>query len=831
MKTDAKNRVVILCAFALVFLQSSVQGASQLGSLPLWFDSADASQFTARAQGSEFVVSPDGVQFGLQKSGGQTARCTMRFVGAAAAPTIAGLDPLTGRINRLFGNDPSQWQVNLPAFSRVQLAEVYPGVSVVFYGNQKMLEYDFNLAAGKNPDQIGLRFDGVKKISIAKDGSLVLDLGSGKVVQHPPIAYQMIHGERREISASYKILDARTVGFAVGRYDPTVPLVIDPVLTYSSYFGGQYGETASVIAVNTNDGSIYIAGQTLSAQVSNNIPLATSSAYQKTYKGGKFTGDAFIVRFDSTGTNLIYATYLGGSNNDGVRGLAVNGAGCAIVAGYTDSPNFPTTNALYPKIRSTLIPNLKTYAVDAFVTKLNPAGNALVYSTYLGGSSMDAAYGLALDDAENVYVTGYTYSGNFPVTPNAFQSKKGFAITNGYAYFNCNAFISVLSANGSNLTYSTYLGGTNFDVGQAIALNSSRLFVGGYTYSTNFPKTNYLGGYKYLNGDSGTKKLNGASDAFVTAFQISSTNLYPLYSTLLGGTNSDAAYGIAADAAGNAYVAGYTLSTNFPYTTVGVPNLTPAYVHTNDFKKRPQIATNGFLTKILWNETSPAIGFSTMFGGRGVNVANGVTLDSAGNAYVIGSIGSTNLPVTPSLIESPLSATNSSRKKNGQYLSDAAVLVFNQDATALLYGAYLGGWESDYGYAIAVDPDGNIYLAGQTLSENFPTVSPWKSVRTGTNDMFLAKISADGPPALTIAPAEVVSAPAGAETIPAAGQPVGSYKLKWKMFPPIYQLESATDMTQPDWHAASQSPVYSNGWYELHLSGTNQAEFFRLKRP
>lgn len=838
MKNDAKILVAGLCALLCLGLSMSARSATQFGSLPLWFEASAQNQFIARGQGTEFIIKPDGVEFALRNDSGETARCTMRFVGASTFIAPAGTEPLTGKINRFYGSRPQDWQTGISTFSRVQMEAVYPGISAVFYGNQKMLEYDFLLAAGKDPAQIALRFEGAKTISIGKDGALIISLGAGKVEQHPPVAYQIINGERREVTVGYKLLDSRTVGFAVGNFDRTAPLVIDPVLNYSTYFGGKYGDTASAIAVNPVDGSIYFAGQTLSSQVSNTIPLATASAYQKIYKGGKFTGDAFIARFDNTGTNLIYATYLGGAGNDGALGLVVDADGNAFVAGFTDSIDFPTTNALYKTIRSTKPKQLSTYPVDAFVAKLNPSGSALLSSTYLGGRSMDAIYALALDDAKNIYVTGYTYSSNFPVTPNAFQKKSAFTNDN-FPYFHCNAFVSVIAASGTNLIYSSFLGGTNFDQGRAIALNNGRVFVAGYTSSTNFPKTNFLPGYTYLNGnaDKDKKKLNGASDAFVAAFQISSTNLIPMYSTLLGGTNNDVANGIAADADGNAYVAGYTMSTNFPYTTTNVLNLTDAYVHTNDFKKRPQYATNGFLTKIEWNGTNPAIGFSTMFGGRGVNVANGVTLDAANNIYIVGSATCTNFPVTPDNFGPPLSATNNSRKKNGEHLSDAVVIVFNQDATALLFSAYLGGKENDYGNAIALDVDGSIYLAGYTTSTNFPTVSPWKSIRTGTNDMFIARISPDAPPTLTIAPSEPEpsAAPADgfatAEAAPSAPRAHGRFKLKWKVFPPNTQLESTTEIGGNDWHPVPQSPVLTNGWYQLELESTNRAEFFRLRRP
>ena len=815
MKTRCKiifgaGLILGLAAFSL-----PAQSAAAFGNLPLWFEAGQNETFTAHGGDSEFFISTAGAGFTLKKADGETARCTLQFAGAGPDLKISGDQRLAGRISHFDGNQPEQWLAGAPTFAQVRVDNVYPGVNVVYYGNQKTLEYDFNLAAGVSPSVIALHFAGVEKISLDPQGGLVIHVNAGEILQHPPVAYQMIHGSRQEVASAYKILDAHTAAFALGDYDHSQPLVIDPVLAYSTYFGGNYGDAASAIAVNSVDGSIYVAGQTFSTKSTNGISFWTPGAFQTNYQGGKLTGDAFVARFDHTGSNLIYATYLGGSGNDGALGLAVDAGGNAYVTGYTDSTNFPTQNALYPRIGSLYDTGAKTYAVDAFVTELNPTGDALVYSTYLGGNSMDAACGIALDSVGNAYITGYTYSTNFPVTPGAFQPQLACSNT---VYINANAFVSVVAAGGGSLSYSTYLGGTNFDVGNAIAFNNHRVFVAGYTLSTNFPSTNYLPGFTFLNGDANTnkdKRLNGYPDAFVTAFDASAPNLSLLYSTYLGGTNNDVATGIAADAVGSAYVAGFTCSTNFPYTTTNVPGLTPAFVHTNDYSRHYLPATNGFLTKVTWDGSRAAIGYSTMFGGKGVNVANGVALDPNGDAYVIGSATCTNFPVTTNNISGYLSATNSSQKNKNW--SDAFVIAFNSDATALLYSAYLGGRERDYGYAITVDPAGNAYVAGQTLSTNFPSLDAYQPHRSGTNDMFIAKISPAvvGVPALIITPQNT-------------GQP--GVTLQWPASAAGYSVEGVADLTSTNWQAVPQSPAYTNGWYELTLPATNGAQFFRLRQ-
>jgi hypothetical protein len=807
-----KVSAILIIALGLSVFNLCAQGATSFHNLPLWFEAESGGQFIAHTAASEFVVSSAGTEFTLKKSDGSTASCYLQFVGANPAPNIAGDQPLTGKISRFIGNQPERWQTGLPTFSRVRVENVYPGVNVVYYGNQKTLEYDFALEKEANPAVIALRFSGAERISIDPTGSLVIKVKAGEIVQHAPRAYQIINGSRKAIEASYKILGETSAGFALGDYDHSLPLVIDPVLSYSTYYGGNFGDAASAIAVNPTDGSIYVAGQTFSTQYLNNVPFATPGAFLRIYQGGGYTGDAFIARFDSTGTNLIYATYLGGSGDDGALCIAVDPSGNAYVAGYTDSADFPTTNALYklnPYYTSTIHPT------HVFVTELNPAGNALVYSTYLGGNSMDSAFGIALDPAGNAYITGYTYSSVFPVTTNAFQKHAAFINT---VYFNANAFVSVIGAGGTNLNYSTYLGGTNFDEGQAIAFKQDRVFVAGFTRSTNFPSTNCLSGFNFLNGINSSAS-SGDSDAFVTAFDASNpSNLVMLYSTYLGGTNNniatDFATGIAADANGNAYVVGGTTSTNFPFTATNVAGL-HSFVHTNT--AIIPIATNGFLTQIKWDGTNASIGYSAMFGGVGVNVANGVAVDPAGNAYVVGSATCTNFPVTTNNISGHLSATNNSLN---QSYSDAFVIAFNADCSALLYSAYIGGTYNDFGYAITVDPAGIAYIAGQTVSPNFPAVNAYQSFLNGQNDMFIAAISPDNSLKLNIALQNA--------TTPVSGQ--NDITVQWKMFPAIYTLATSTDLTSNDWHVLTISPTYSNGLYNITLPATNDAQFFKLNK-
>lgn len=778
--------VLALTAFA-----ATAQTAN-LGRLPLWFEAGQGNQFIARGQGSEFLVTPAGTEIRLRKSAGQATAARMQFVGADASAKISAESELAGKINRLIGNDPALWQVGRPTFAKVRVENIYPGVNVVFYGNQQKLEYDFNLAAGVNPDTITIRFDGAENISVNPQGELSVKLDGGEMLQHPPVAYQIAGGVRREIPAGYKIMDAHTVAFALGNFDRRLPLVIDPVLSFSTYFGGTAGDLPHAVAVDGN-GFIYIAGETLSSA------LGTSGAFQPAIAGGTLTGDAFVAKLDNAGMNLIYFTYLGGNASEVALGLAVDAAGNAYVTGYTESPNFPTSHALFSQIAGQIIQQTGFYPVDAFVAELNPNGSGLVYSTFLGGNQADIGTAITVDtNTRAVFLTGYTYSTNFPFTAGALQKK--LACTNSL-YINANAFIAKIAAGGTNLNYSSFLGGTNFDQGTGIALDAAKnIYVCGFTASTNFPTTNNVAGFKYLDGST---TVRSAADAFVAEFKPNFTGL--VYSTLLGGTNSDAATGIAVDAGGNACVVGWTTSTNFPNTAGGVA--LDSFVRTN--ATGFVLASNAFLTQLKWNGTNATLGFSRTFGGRGADMASAVAVDPAGNIFVAGSASSTNFPTTGDNLVGSLRPTNSGG-------ADVVVTVFAADFSTLLYSAYLGGRQDDFASGIAVDAAGSAYLTGQTLSTNFPVFNARQSVRNGVSDAFLAKILLPDAPLLAV-------------------RAVGSKMLvTWPPFgqatPAFLGLQSSTNPHAAIWTDYPQAPVLTNGSYTVTFTPTNPARYFRLHK-
>jgi hypothetical protein len=815
-------RFCFIAVIGLGFLSYAAHAASALvspGSVPFYFEAnhgqVDGSaQFFARGIRSQLLVSPDAAELRLF---GQTSShlLRMRFIGANSEARVSGVDELSGKINYLIGNDPSRWRTSIPTFTRIGVTGLYPGIDLVYYGNQSRLEYDLTLAAQSDPRSIAIRFEEVDKLSISADGELVLDLGGTEIRQPKPVVYQVIQGHRVDVDGGYKLMDDRTVTFSVGEYDHDLPLVIDPMLSYSTYFGGIGTDNAWAVAVDTN-GFVYIAGQTTSTQSSSGKTLATPGAFQTNFQGGSITGDAFVAKFDNLGTNLIYLTYLGGNGDDVAYGLAVDDSGDAYVAGATDSANFPVKNAIYTNINGNINPFSSSYLADGFVTELNPAGSSLVYSTYLGGSGADAAKAIALDSSGNAYVTGFTFSTNFPVTVNAYQKHSGVSNWVYQAYYNCNAFAAEIGAGGASLVYSTYFGGNFYDVGQGIAVdNSNNIYITGYTGSTNFPVSHAVMqviGTNIYNGSL----LNGATnqvpgfgfDAFVAKFAPGFNNL--VYSSYLGGVNNDIAEHVAPDVLGNAYVTGWTVSTNFPITVTNLPAIQNGLV---DILGNGAPITNAFLSQIIWNGANAVIGNSVVFGGTNafsIDIGYGVALDPSGNIYVAGSTTSTNFPAVNA--SGYLAATNAGD-------SDAFIIAFNNDLSGVIYSATLGGAANDSAYSVAVDPDGDAYIAGQTYSATFPTNNARQVILNGTANAFLAKvISNTSPPS----PAISVQNGQGAVTWPSGlpYQPELAHS---------FVLQSNTNLLSTNWVTVPGSPILSNNDYSVVFNPTNNTGFFRLE--
>lgn len=781
------------------------QRLQQMQNAPLYFEAnhgqaGDASQFIARGRDCNILLSPTNAEMVLapsdhpqQSAAGRTVR--LRFTGANAAAGMTGLEELSGRANYFLGNEPVAWHTGIPLFSKVAVDDLYPGVRLVYYCSRQQLEYDFQLQPGVDPGIIRFSVEGADAIRLDHNGNLVLQIGEAEIREHKPVVYQMINGVRQSIVGRYRMNGKDTVGFDIGDFDRSKPLVIDPILSFSTYFGGTKGDIAWDIALD-GSGNVYVAGETFSDG------LATPGAFQNAYAGkGHYDGDAFVAKFANGSSNLVYLTYLGGTKDDAALGIAVDSEGNAFVTGFTDSSDFPVANsAVQNQIAGHNNNASHIYPIDAFVAKIGPEGTNLLYSTFLGGESREAGNAIAVDSAGAAYVTGYTQSTNFAAMMQAPHHYR----TN-YAGGSQDAFVAKIESvsNLATLAYCTYLGGTNQDNGQGISVDAQGCaYVTGFTLSTNFPTVPLNN--SWFNGQ--TNKNSGAYDAFFTKLSPSGDGL--IYSTYLGGDNTDLGLRNAVDSARNLYVTGYTLSTNFPVFPADRAVAFHSWVG----------RTNGFCDVFL-TRFSPVDGsedalyvtnYSIKFGGKRADVGVDVAVDSAGNAYLTGYTSSTNFPVMGSLAGG-LSATNSSQGRHGR-TNDVFVSAINSDASAFLYSAYLGGRSDDAAYGIAVDPaTGDAYIAGQTASTNFPTVNPYElhaRIRANTNDAFVAKILMQ--PALTIQ------------------QTNGGTLVAWPGMGSEFMLESATNPVGDSWTQVGQPPA-TNGWHKVVLDKSNAAGFFRLQ--
>ena len=618
----------------------------------------------------------------------------MKFAGSEPNPRVTAHDELPGKVNYLFGKDPAKWRTGISTYARVAYENLYPGVDLVYYGNQQQLEYDFIVKPGTDPDVVALRFEGANQLNVDAQGELVLQTSGGEVRQRKPVIYQNVDGVRREVAGNYKLKDTDTVGFELGKYDASRPLVIDPVLVYSTFLGGANVDTGNDITVDAS-GNAYVTGTTQLLVVPSTFPT-TAGAFDTTHNGSR---DAFVTKLNPTGSALVYSTFLGGSDLDSASGIAIDSSGNAYVTGSTASPDFPTTAGAFDTTRSGFR--------DAFVTKLNPSGSVLVYSTLLGGIDDELGRSIVVDTSGNVYVAGTTTSAGFPTTPGAFDTT-----INPNEVFE--AFVTKLNSTGSGLIYSTFLGGSNGSGDPSIALDASgSVYVSGSTSSADFPIT--AGAFDTM--------INGSTDAFVT--KLNATGTAAIYSTFVGGSTQDGARGIAIDAAGDAYVTGVTTSTNFP-TTAGALDTT----YNGNF--------DAFVTKL--NPSGSALVYSTYLGDVDFDSGSGIAVDGSGSAYLTGATSSPNFPTTLDAFDTTF---------NGGP-SDVFVTQLNPAGSALVYSTFLGGSgnpqetgiQDDAGLAITLDSFGSIYVTGGTRSANFPTTAgAFDTTFNGVEDVFVAKFS------------------------------------------------------------------------------------------
>ena len=649
------------------------EAATTYGALPLSFErnqgQADEDvEFLARGSGYNLQLTASEVILAVGSP--QQALIKMQLVGANPAPNVTGLDELPGRVNHLIGNDPSKWFTDVPTYALVGYESVYPGVDMVFKGTQGELEYDFLLAPGSHPEVISFAFQGVDDISIDEQGDLVLEVAEQSVRHRKPLIYQEIGGERKTVAGEYVLAASGEVGFEVAAYDATRPLVIDPVIEYTTTLGGSGDEEGLGIDVDAAD-NVYVVGYTSSSD----FETATNLS-------GVF--DAFVAKLNTTG-DLVYATYFGGGGLDAASEIAVDSAGSAYIVGITDSTNFPAPPGPTPAQET------NAGGFDAFVAKLDVSGG-LVYATYLGGPGDENGSGIAIDDAGRAYVTGNTDSTtDFPTTTDAYQEN--------YAGGELDVFVTELAPDGSSFPYSTYLGGIKQETGGGITVDAvSDVYITGTTTSIDFPTT--AGSYQESYGK--------AIDVFVAKLNLGSNSSSDLvYSTYLAGTSEDRHSDIALDGYGNVYVTGYTQKRDVLPVEIEFPTTDGAY--DRDYGGG---AWDVFVAKLKLNNSAGSdLLYSTYLGGDGDDFALGLAVNGGGEAHVTGFTCSSDFPVVnaPVVIGAPESVCSPTFPG-----SDAFLVKLRPDGSDLVYSTYLGGSGHDAGYDVALDVTGGVYVTGST---------------------------------------------------------------------------------------------------------------------
>ncbi|AXC10399.1 Cell surface protein [Acidisarcina polymorpha] len=706
-------------------LVSQVKAASpaieaSYGKLPLSFEANQGQsdpqvKFLSRGQGYSLFLTGDAAVLALTKGrpsqpkaaamGAKPSMKTdakvktdvvrMELAGAARDIQVSGADPLPGKANYFIGSDSAKWDTDVPTYAKVKYRNVYPGIDLVYYGNQRQLEYDFVVSPNADPKQARLHFAGASKLKLNDGGDLEIIAKDGEIAFHKPVVYQVKDGQRQPVEGSFQLLANNTVGFRLGGYDHSRELVVDPVLAYSTYLGGSGGSDGYQVAIGSNN-SAYFVGFAYSAD----FPL-TGGAFQTVYSHSI----AFVSKLNPAGTALLFSTFLGGAD---IFYAVVDGADNIYLSGIADSGGIP-----FPVTPGAFQPTCKTASTpcqSGFVTKLNAAGSGLIYSTYLGGSGLgevgyatpDDILGLAVDPLGHAYVTGEAFSSDFPVTHNAYQ--KTLQCTAGDDFCS-DGFVTELNAAGTGLAFSTYLGPDRTNPQEFAVDNAGSAYVAGFA-GPNYPVT--ANAFQKSLPDGGV---------FITKLNPGGATL--AYSTYLGGDSAfELLGGLAVDAEGNAYVAGLTNSANFPVTSNAYQKVNNALAN---------LGGNAFITKL--NPSGSSLVYSTYLGGSGQPDADKryscpgdgvlqIAVDTAGNAYIVGNACSANFPVTSDAFQK----TEVGANPEGDGFPFFTKL--NSDGSALLFSTYFNGANGirpGYFGSVAADTLGNAYLGGSTWASDYPT--------------------------------------------------------------------------------------------------------------
>jgi hypothetical protein len=682
------------------------------------------ARYLARGNGYILFLTENEAVFTMGKTS-RPSVLRMKLLNSNSKASFAAMEELPGKSNYLIGNRPEKWHTNIPNYRKVAEHNVYAGIDLAYYGTQRQLEYDFVVNPGAKLSSVHIAFQGAENLHTDANGDLVLSIAGNNMRFHKPVAYQLSGVDKQFVAANYVLAGKDRIEFGVGAYDASRTLIVDPILSYSTYVGGTNIDTANAIAVAT-DGTAFIAGGTFSSDFPTAHPLQPNV-------GGPFDfpRDAFVAKISADGSTLLYSTYLGGEFQDIANGIAVDTFGNAYITGTTMSPDFPVTPGV---INTECGGDAKCGATynkagllvsNAFVTKLNIAGSAAVYSLFLGEFENVHGNAIAVDGNGNAFVTGQTEPNRtpdvpvtvppppFPISGTAFEPTFGFTGAGA-----TNAFLTEISATGTTFRYSSYLGGTGEDSGTGIAVDGNgNAYITGLAYSSD---------YRTFRGLQSTN--SGAGDAFLARVNTNASGPASLvYNTLLGGNALDEGTSVAVDSAGNAYVGGVT------HSVVGTLGFTPV----GSFQSNCALNSSGvcegdaFVAKLNTNLAGAAsLVYFTYLGGSHADAATGIAVDASG-VYVTGATVSTDFPTTSSAFQHGYGGGN----------ADGFVTKLDPSGATLAYSSYLGGSNTDVPAGIAVDTSNSAYITGQTCSQDFPLANPLQSNPGGNCDAFVSKVS------------------------------------------------------------------------------------------
>jgi hypothetical protein len=691
-----------------------VQGT--IGGLPLTFElnqgqvNAQIKFFSRRAAYNTFLtgdgmmvaIRPSNVTSSAVNPGASQRVLQFKLNGSAKNPVIMGEDPQPGRVNYFIGANPAKWLTNIPTYGRVRYKNVYPGIDIVYYGSHRQLEYDFEIFPGADPSKIQFEIKGASHIELDHEHNLVVSIGKDHLTLANPKIYEVLGNQHVPVLGNYTITDSTHIGFQIEQHDATKPLVIDPVLIYSTYLGGSGDDEARAIKVDSA-GNVYVGGYTDSTD----FPLATLGSLPAG------SPHVFVAKLDPSGSTLLYSDFIGGSNQDYGYALALDASNNVVVTGTTSSYDFPVVNAYqatYPG------------SSNGFLTKLSSDGSALLYSTYLGGNGVDIPSSVAVDYNNNAVIAGYTSSTNFPVS-NAYQPTVS---PNAGGMFGWYGFVTKFTADGSSLAYSTYFGGSSnvaYNCGgspcwgqpsttiSSMALDSAgNVYLGGVTNTYDLPVT--PGSYQSTNVTQ-----QNALVSFVSKLGSAGNLVYSTYFYESSGLLTDI-QAIAVDSGGSVYATGQAISDGtFPITTTTICD--PSVYGPS--------CSYGFVTK--FNANASMLEYSTFLGPNNLAFLSSIVLDSSNNAYVSG-VTSSNSFATVNAIE-PYTGGN-----------DLFLAKLDTGGATQIWATYVGGSADENSAGLAIDSSNNLYLAGTTTSADFPfTPGAFQGVYGGNTDSVVLKIA------------------------------------------------------------------------------------------